>query len=43
MAPAYEIHRWHDETHFYKKIIINDPLLMHAIDYHRKSFQIFFW
>lgn len=32
----YEIHRWHDETHFYKKIIINDPLLHHAIDYTEK-------
>ena len=25
---TYEIHRWHDETHFYKKIIISDPLLI---------------
>ena len=32
----YEIHRWHDETHFYKKIIINDPGLMHGIDYTEK-------
>jgi len=32
----YEIHRWHDETHFYKKIIINDPGLMHAIDFTEK-------
>ena len=23
----YEIHRWHDEQHFYKKIIITDPAL----------------
>ena len=23
----YEIHRWHDETHFYKRIIITDPSL----------------
>ena len=23
----YEIHRWHDESHFYKKIIVTDPLL----------------
>lgn len=23
----YDIHRWHDETHFYKKIIITDPQL----------------
>ena len=32
----YEIHRWHDETHFYKKIIIHDPLLMHSIDFTEK-------
>jgi hypothetical protein len=32
----YEIRRWHDDTHFYKKIIINDPGLMHAIDYTEK-------
>ncbi len=30
---TYEIHRWHDENHFYKKIIISDPHLMQAIDY----------
>jgi SAM-dependent methyltransferase len=29
----YEIHRWHDETHFYKKIMISDPLLHHPINY----------
>lgn len=23
----YEIHRWHDETHFYKKITVTDPSL----------------
>ena len=33
---SYEIHRWHDETHFYKKIIINDPLLHHPLDYTEK-------
>jgi SAM-dependent methyltransferase len=32
----YEIHRWHDETHFYKKIIIHDPLLIHPIDFTEK-------
>jgi len=32
----YEIHRWHDETHFYKKIIINDPLLHHPLAYTEK-------
>ncbi|HEX6171538.1 MAG TPA: methyltransferase domain-containing protein [Chitinophagaceae bacterium] len=33
---TYEIHRWHDETHFFKKITINDPLLHHPIDYTEK-------
>jgi SAM-dependent methyltransferase len=33
---TYKIRRWHDEKHFYKKIIINDPGLMHAIDYTEK-------
>jgi len=32
----YEIRRWHDETHFYKKIMIQDPLLMHAIGFTEK-------
>ena len=33
---TYEIHRWDDETHFYKKIIISDPLLLHPIDFTEK-------
>jgi SAM-dependent methyltransferase len=33
---TYEIRRWHDETHFYKKIIINDPGLLHSIEYTEK-------
>ena len=33
---SYKIHRWHDETHFYKKIIISDPLLHHPLDYTEK-------
>ena len=33
---TYEIHRWHDETHFYKKIIINDPLVHHPIEFIEK-------
>jgi len=32
----YEIRRWHDETHFYKKIMIHDPLLMHPIGFTEK-------
>lgn len=27
-STEYEIHRWHDETHFYKKITITDPSLL---------------
>ena len=33
---TYEIRRWHDEAHFYKKIIISDPLLHHPLDYTEK-------
>ena len=33
---TYKIRRWHDETHFFKKIMINDPLLHHPIDYTEK-------
>ncbi len=29
----YEIHRWHDETHFYKKITVTDPSLKHPLEY----------
>ncbi|HEU4861508.1 MAG TPA: methyltransferase domain-containing protein [Chitinophagaceae bacterium] len=32
----YEIRRWHDETHFYKKIRISDPLLMDPLEYTEK-------
>jgi 2-polyprenyl-3-methyl-5-hydroxy-6-metoxy-1,4-benzoquinol methylase len=32
----YEIHRWDDETHFYKKIIVTDRLLMGAVEYTEK-------
>ena len=32
----YEIHRWHDDTHFYKKIVINDPLLHQPVNYTEK-------
>ena len=30
---SYEIHRWHDETHFYKKIIIEDSQIMQPISF----------
>lgn len=32
----YEIHRWHDEDFFYKRIIVRDPLLHESIDYTEK-------
>ncbi|HEX6846888.1 MAG TPA: class I SAM-dependent methyltransferase [Chitinophagaceae bacterium] len=38
----YEIHRWHDETHFYKKIVINDPLLHHPLDFSERIFKFSF-
>ena len=30
---TYEIHRWHDDTHFYKKIIVSDPLLHQPLEF----------
>ena len=33
---SYNIRRWHDDTHFYKKIIIHDPILLHPIDFTEK-------
>jgi SAM-dependent methyltransferase len=33
---CYQIHRWHDETHFYKKIIINDVSLAIPEEYTEK-------
>lgn len=32
----YLINRWHDETHFYKKIIVIDPSLSEPIEYTEK-------
>jgi 2-polyprenyl-3-methyl-5-hydroxy-6-metoxy-1,4-benzoquinol methylase len=29
----YEIHRWHDDAHFYKKIIVTDPALSKPIEH----------
>ncbi|MBI5372886.1 MAG: methyltransferase domain-containing protein [Sphingobacteriales bacterium] len=29
----YAIHRWDDETHFYKKITVTDPLLKQPVEY----------
>jgi len=29
----YTIHRWDDETHFYKKITVTDPSLLQPLDY----------
>lgn len=33
---SYEIHRWHDESHFYKKIIIRDALLNYPAEHTEK-------
>jgi SAM-dependent methyltransferase len=35
-ATSYQIHRWDDETHFYKKIIINDVSLVIPEEYTEK-------
>jgi SAM-dependent methyltransferase len=32
----YEIHRWHDDDHFYKRLIITDPLLKQPIEFTEK-------
>lgn len=33
---VYEIKRWHDEDHFYKKIIVKDPALVQPFEYTEK-------
>jgi SAM-dependent methyltransferase len=33
---SYEIHRWDDENHFYKKITVNDPGLERPLEYTEK-------
>ncbi|MEO6069298.1 MAG: class I SAM-dependent methyltransferase [Chitinophagaceae bacterium] len=32
----YTLHRWHDETHFYKKISVTDPMLHEPLSYTEK-------
>jgi SAM-dependent methyltransferase len=32
----YEIHRWHDEHHFFKRMTVRDPELEHPIDFTEK-------
>jgi SAM-dependent methyltransferase len=32
----YSIHRWHDDSHFYKKIIVNDHTLLQPIEHVEK-------
>ena len=32
----YQIHRWHDESHFYKRIIITDPVLEKPMEHTEK-------
>jgi len=33
---TYDIHRWHDEAHFYKKMIIVDPSMQQPLEYTEK-------
>ncbi len=33
---TYEIHRWHNETHFFKRIIISDPALEKPVEFTEK-------
>jgi hypothetical protein len=33
---GYEIHRWHDETYFYKKIIVDDPQIFQPVQFTEK-------
>ena len=33
---SYRILRWHDDTHFYKKIVVDDPSLSEALAYTEK-------
>jgi SAM-dependent methyltransferase len=33
---SYEIRRWDDDTHFYKRILITDPLLITPLEYTEK-------
>lgn len=32
----YDIHRWDDDTHFYKKISVKDPVLVQPLEYTEK-------
>jgi 2-polyprenyl-3-methyl-5-hydroxy-6-metoxy-1,4-benzoquinol methylase len=32
----YEINKWQDDAHFYKKIIVNDPSLNHPLEFNEK-------
>jgi SAM-dependent methyltransferase len=32
----YEIHRWHDDSHFFKRIIVTDPYLKEPMEYTEK-------
>jgi SAM-dependent methyltransferase len=33
---SYQIHRWDDDTHFYKKITVSDPTLIAALEFTEK-------
>lgn len=33
---TYEIHRWHDDHHFYKRMLVTDPALKQPLEYTEK-------
>ncbi len=35
-STSYEIHRWEDDSHFYKRIIVSDPALVSSQEYIEK-------
>ena len=35
-STEYEIHRWHDDDHFFKKMIITDPILSKPLEFTEK-------
>ena len=41
-ATRYELHRWHDDHHFYKRILITDPALEDPLEFTEKVSKITF-
>lgn len=35
-STTYELHRWHNDSHFFKRIIITDPALEHPLEFTEK-------